>query len=380
MQTALVVSAMPPEPSIAPVTTRALVLPLRVIAAVVVLAVLYFGRPVLIPIVLAVFLFYALDPLVDRLQTWRVPRAVGAMASVLLVVGVVLAGAVALWPQFESVVTRIPEAARQLRGTLREARAGSNATSALRKVQAAAAAIDQAAADNSAPAALPQGTVRVEVTDPWRVSDALWSGGLGVVGLFGQGISVLFLTIFLLIEDDAFKRKLVRRMEGIGSKRITVQILNDVAGQVERFIWVQALTSAGVAVATGLGLWWMGVEQPALWGLFAGVMNLVPFFGPFIVTVVVGAVAFLQFGGLADAGLVALMTIVITTLEGTFITPHLLSKAASLNLVAIFVAIAFWSWIWGVAGMLLAVPMLMAAKAICDRVEGLDGAADFLGP
>ena len=247
-------------------------------------------------------------------------------------------------------------------------------------MQEAAAAIDQAAAENAAPPALPKGTVRVEITDPWRASELLWSGGLGMVGLFGQAVSVLFLTIFLLIEDDSFKRKLVRQVEGVGSKRVTVQILKDVADQVERFIWVQALTSAGVAVATGLALWWMGVEQPAVWGLFAGVMNLVPFFGPFIVTVTSVPSPSCSSAPLADAALVALMTIVITTLEGTFITPHLLSKSASLNLVAIFVAIAFWSWIWGVAGMLLAVPMLMAAKVICDRVEGLDAAADFLGP
>jgi predicted PurR-regulated permease PerM len=192
-------------------------------------------------------------------------------------------------------------------------------------------------------------------------------------------LSVLFLTIFLLVEDDAFKRKLVRRMESSGRKRLTVQILNEVAQQIERFLWVQMVTSAGVAVVTALGLWWMGVENPAVWGVFAGLMNLVPFFGPLIVTLVVGAVAFLQFGTLSQAGTVAAMTLVITTLEGNFVTPHLLSRTASLNLVAIFVAIAFWSWVWGVAGMLLAVPILMATKVICDRVEGGEDLAEFLG-
>ena len=108
-------------------------------------------------------------------------------------------------------------------------------------------------------------------------------------------------------------------------------------------------------------------------------MNLVPFFGPLIVTVVVGAVAFLQFGSVSDASLVAGMTIVITTLEGNFITPQLLSRTSSLNLVAMFVAIAFWSWVWGVAGMLLAIPILMAVKVICDRVEGGETLAEFLG-
>lgn len=367
-----------PASSSAP-SFHAAVGPLRVLAAAAIIAMLYFGRPVLVPVVLSVFLFYALDPLVDRLEAWRVPRSLAAMLIVGAVLGSAAAGAVALWPQFETVVTRVPDAARRLRTAAREARSAGSPASALQKLQDAAKAIDQAAAESAAAPPLPRGTLRVEVAETWRVSDVLWAGGMGMLGLVGQTVSVLFLTIFLLVEDDAFKRKLVRRMESAGNKRVTVQILNEVARQIERFLWVQAMTSAGVAVATGLGLWWMGVENPAVWGLFAGLMNLVPFFGPLIVTVVVGAVAFLQFGSLGQAGLVAAMTLVVTTLEGNFITPHLLSRTASLNLVAIFVSIAFWSWVWGVAGMLLAVPILMAAKVVCDRVEGGESVAEFLG-
>ena len=357
---------------------RELVWPLRILAGTAIVALLYAGRAVFLPVVLAAFLFYALDPIVDRLQRWGVPRAAGAVTVVLLVLGTVTAGAVALWPQVETVVTQIPEGAFQLRDSLRRARSGVDAPSALQKVQEAAAAIDRAAAESAAPPITSRGTVLVEVAEPWRVSDALWTGGMGVIGLCGQLVGVLFLATFLLIENDSFKRKLVRRIETLGDKRVTVEILNDVARQIERFIWVQAVTSAGVAATTSLGLWWLGVHQPAVWGIFAGVMNLVPFFGPFIVTIVIGAVAFLQFGTLPYAVGVGMMTLVVTSAEGNFITPHLLSRAASINMVVLFVSIAFWSAVWGVAGMLLAAPMLMAVKAICDRVEGLEGVADFL--
>jgi predicted PurR-regulated permease PerM len=354
----------------------AIVLPVRILAGCAIVGMLYVGRPVLIPIVLSVFLFYALDPVVDWLQRWRVPRALGAVAVVLMLVGGTGAGAVALWPQMENVLTQIPAGVQRLRATLRRSLATSN-TSALQKVQAAAAAIDKAAAE-SAPAVADRGTVMVEMADPWRVSDLLWSSGLGMLARAGQVIGVLFLTVFLLIEDDAFKRKLVRRMDSLGEKRVTVGILNDVATQIERFIWVQAVTSAGVALVTALALWGLGVAQPAVWGVFAGVMNLVPFFGPFIVTCVIGAVAFLQFGSLTSAALIAGVTLAITSIEGNIVTPHLLSRAASLNLVVMFVAIAFWSGVWGVAGMLLAVPILMAVKAVADRVEGFEALADFL--
>jgi predicted PurR-regulated permease PerM len=186
------------------------------------------------------------------------------------------------------------------------------------------------------------------------------------------------LTIFLLNEDDSFKRKLVRRGATLGAKRVTVEVLNDIANQIERFIWVQALTSGLVAVATALALWWLGLKQPIVWGLLAGIMNVVPYYGPLIVTAVLSAVGFLQFGTLWHAAWVAGVALAITTLEGFVLTPHLLSRASSLNPVAIFFAITYWSWTWGAVGMLLAVPLLMVAKAICDHVESLQGLGEFL--
>jgi predicted PurR-regulated permease PerM len=246
-------------------------------------------------------------------------------------------------------------------------------------VQAAAKALDSAVAEAGAPATDTPGVMRVEIQQPWRASDWLWAGGVGALGLIGQTVTVMFLTFFLLNEADTFKRKLVQRMHQLGRKRVSVQVLNAIAAQIEGFIWVQALTSSGVAIATGLALWWFGVEEPAVWGLFAGVMNIVPYFGALVVTVVLAAVSFLQFGTFEMAAVVAGVALAITTFEGMLLTPHLLSRAASLNQVAIFLAIAFWSWAWGVPGMLLAVPMLMAMKAIGDHVEGLKGMSQFLG-
>ena len=238
--------------------------------------------------------------------------------------------------------------------------------------------MDSAAAE-AAPTAKSPGVTKVEVEQPWRVSDMLWTGSLSAVGIVGQAVTVLFLTIFLLYEDDSFKRKLVAQMESNNSKRITVRILNDIATQIGRFIWVQALTSVAVAVATWLALWWLGIAEPVVWGVLAGVLNIVPFFGPLIVTAGLAIVGFLQFGTLEMAALVAGVALFITTFEGMFLTPHLLSRAGSLNHVAIFLAIAFWSWAWGVPGMLLAVPMLMVFKAVCDQVEGLQGIGKFVG-
>jgi predicted PurR-regulated permease PerM len=351
---------------------------LRVLAVCAAIALLHFAAPVILPVVLAILLFYALNPIVSVLTRWYVPRV---LASVLVVVALITGvgtGAVALWPQVDAVVAKVPDGAARLRATFRRARGGAP-DSVLERVQAAAKAIDSAAAEAQGPAERRPGVTRVEIEQPIRVSDWLVTGGIGAIGIVGQLVTILFLTIFLLNEDDSFKRKLVRQMETRGSKRLTVSILNDIARRIQSFLWVQLITSSLVAVVTGLALWWLGVEQPAAWGLFAGLMNLVPYFGALVVALVLAAVGFLQFGTLEGAGMVAGVSLAITTIEGMFITPHFISRAASLNHVAIFVAIAFWSWAWGVPGMLLAVPLLMAIKAVCDHVEGLKGFGEFLG-
>ncbi len=351
---------------------------LRVLALSAIVVMLRFAAPVLLPLVLALLLFYMLDPLVDRIEAWHVPRGLASTAVVFGLLGALGVGGTFLRPQLESVVEKIPAGAARLRSTFRQQRVVQS-DSTLQKVQEAAQALDSAAAEASEPAPQTPGVMRVEVQQPWRVSNWLWAGGVGMLGLAGQAVTVLFLTIFLLNEDDRFKRKLIQQFETTTGKRITLRILNDIAKQIESFIWVQFFTSALVALATGGALWWLGVEEAAVWGLVAGVMNIVPYFGPLFVTVLLAAVGFLQFGTIEMASVVAGVALAITTFEGMLLTPHLLSRAAELNHVAIFTAIAFWSWAWGVPGMLLAVPILMALKAVCDHIDGLQAFSEFLG-
>lgn len=349
----------------------------RVLAILAVIAALKLGAPVLLPIVLSVLLFYALSPIVDWFHRFRVPRVLAAVVTVLALVSVMVSSVILLWPQVEVIVEDIPASARKLESSMNTFRGGKK-DSPLQKVEAAAKAIDSAAAQASEPAPNPKGVISVEVRDTWRASDLLWSGGIGLVGMIGQFITILFLTIFLLKEGNNFKRKLVSRMSSRGEKRLTVEVLQDIATQIKRFLWVQALTSVVVGTATALILWAFGVRQPAVWGAFAGLLNVVPYFGPLIVTSVMVIVAFIQFGSIQISLLIAAATLAVTTLEGYVLTPSLLSRAASLNHVAIFVSIAFWSWAWGIAGMLLAVPILMVAKAVCDHVPGLDGLSVFI--
>jgi predicted PurR-regulated permease PerM len=351
---------------------------LAVIAACAMVWLLREAATVILPLVIAALLAYALDPIVDRLVRLRLPRTLASIVAVCVLLGTLGLGARLLWPQVESLVAKVPEAAAEVRSAVRRYRQASG-NSTLQRVQAAARAIDSAAAEAGRPLTTTPGVTRVEVQQPWRASDWLWTGSIGAVGLAGQAVVILALTIVLLTANDFFKRQLIQQMSTLGGKRITVQILKDIERQIERFILVQALTSAIVAVVTGVALWALGVEEFAAWGLFAGVLNVVPYFGAMVVTVALGVAAFLQFGTLEQAALVAGVALAITTLEGLWLTPQLLSRTAELNSVAILVAIAFWTWMWGVPGLLLAIPMLMVVKATCDHIEELRGIAAFLG-
>jgi predicted PurR-regulated permease PerM len=356
---------------------RSLTFGVGTVAVCVAIFALQFTAPVLIPLVVSLLLFYALDPLVTRLVRWHVPRPSAALVVVLAFVGGIAAGGWVLWPQIDQVVDDIPKGAAELRRELRRPRDGDKST--LQRVQEAAKAIDAAAAEATSPPPRVPGVTPVEVRQPTRASDWLWTGAGGAFTLAGQTLTVFFLTIFLLSEGDSFKRKFVHHLQTRGKQRVTVTILNDIETQIERFITVTMVTSIFVGVATGFVLWGLNVRQPGVWGLFAGVMNIVPYFGPLVVTAVMAAVGLLQFHDLSGALLVGGVTLTITSIEGMVLTPHLLSKAGSLNHVAIFTAIAFWSWAWGAPGMLLAVPMLMVCKAVCDHVDGLQAVADLLG-
>src|SRR5262245_47641976 len=251
-------------------------------------------QEVLIPFVVSGLLFYALDPFVDRLQRWRVPRMIGATAVLLCVVASGAAVMYYLSDQMIAVVEQVPRGARQLRDELRRSPV---APGAIEKVQQAADAIDRTTAETTAPTPAPRGVTRVQIEQPpFRASDYLWSAGLTVPAAMGLGVMIFFLTLFLLIADDLFKRKLVKHIGAFERKKITVQILDEIGLQIERFLLVQILTSAIVAVVTALALWYLGLNQPAVWGLVAGLLNSIPYFGPVIVSAALSVVAYMQFG------------------------------------------------------------------------------------
>jgi predicted PurR-regulated permease PerM len=361
----------------APVNNRGAALNAILVIAAIFL--LQYAQAVLIPIVLAVLISYMLTPIVTWLHRLKIPHFVGAVVAVAMLVAVLGA---AIWSVSDDairIVEDFPRAARQMRAAIRHQRLG-RADTPLEKFQEAAKELEKAAAEASPTPTTPSGVQRVQVVEPAFRADYLWWGSIGVVGFASELTMILFLVYFLLATGDLYKRKVVKiGGNTLSRKKITVQILDDINKQIENFLVTLFATSMLVAALTAVALWWLGLREWLFWGIVAGVLNTIPYFGPVIVSGALFVVGYLQFQALGPAFAITAAALAITSLEGWLLAPVLMGRAARMNPVAIFVGLLFWSWVWGAWGVILAVPMMMMFKAICDRVEDLQPVAELIG-
>lgn len=364
-----------------PVGVRSLAL--TILAVLGLLFLLRYAQEFFVPCVLAVLIAYALDPIVSWVARARIPRALAAAIVFVLLLGGLGFGAYALRHQAVSAIESLPDVAQKVREKVQEIRSSTaTATSAIGKLQKAAEEIEKTAAVAAGAAEKTGGGVtRVRIEEPtFRANDYLWSGSMGLLQLLGQGVMVLFLVFFLLAAGDLFKRKLVRIIGSkLSEKRVTVEIINEINTHVGRFLLIQVLTSALVAVGTTAALWLYGIHQPAVWGILAGVFNSIPYFGAIFVTLGIAVVAFLQYGSISTTIQVSAIALGITSIEGFLLTPSLMGRAARINGVAMFLSLLFWSWLWGIIGMIVAVPLMMVLKSICDRIESFQPLGELLG-
>jgi predicted PurR-regulated permease PerM len=348
---------------------------LAVLAVIVVIYMLWWAEPLVVPIALGFVLTSLLEPGVRALRRVRVPRVIGAALLVTLSAAVLSFAAYRATTGAATVVRELPETTKRLRLIVSSYARGDSAVAQLQK---AATEIERAA--DSTRGATP-GVTRVEVVErPFDVGNLLWAGSLGMLDAGGRLALALFLTFFLLASGDLFRRKAVRLIgSALSEKRVTVQMLDAMERQVGRFVAHLTVTSVAVGVASWLAYSWIGLEQAAFWGFAAGLLNVIPYVGASLASIGAALAALAQFGTLREMFLVGAFATVITSLEGFLLTPWLLRRASQLNGVATIVGIAFWTWLWGVWGIFLGIPMLMIVKAISDHVVELQPLSDLLG-
>jgi predicted PurR-regulated permease PerM len=391
-------------------------LALVVIAVILSLYALQWAKAVVIPLLLGVIFSYALSPAIDRMERWRVPRAAAAgllLAAILAGMGW---GVASVSDDANALIETLPEVAQKLRKAV--LKPGQSTTpSTLEKVQQAATEIERATEETIASGVAasgaasgvasarpraslsaasnasrvepmstslpptPRGVTRVMVEKPRiDVKDYLWTGTLGLVTFAGQATLVVFITFFLLASGSTFRRKMVK-LAGprLSQKKITVQALDEVHEQMQRYLLVQMATSVVVGVLSGLAFYVLGLNHSLVWGILAGITNLVPYLGAVVIGVASSVIGIVQFEAI-DRGLyIGAASFAIHTLVGNLLTPWWMGRASRMSAFAVFVGVLLFGWLWGAWGLLLGMPILMVVKSVCDRVEELKPVGELLG-
>jgi predicted PurR-regulated permease PerM len=358
----------PPRPSTVALTLIALILGLFAIRA---------GAAFFIPLLLSLFLNYALSPVVTRLASWGVPRALGA-ALVVLAFSAAIAGALyRVGSDAGDVIQEIPSAVQRLRIALTHAQQ-DHTTGALEHVQRTASELQKLAEAASPAPARPKEPAAASGVD---FSSMLLIGTSNMAIALGQLASALFLAFFLLSAGDLFRRKFLHAVGGdFSRRRMTLRILDNVDRQNQRYFAIVLLVNVAVGVAIGAGFFAMGLERPTVWGIAAAVLHTIPYVGAAMLAGAAALVAYGQFGTLQMALLAATIPIVVALVLGIFVQTWLMGRAARMNTPAVFVSLLFWGMLWGGWGLLLAVPIMVAIKTLCDHVERLKPYGDILGP
>lgn len=338
------------------------------------------AQAVLLPLMVAVLISYALDPLVSALDHVKIPRPLSAAIILLLLLSAIAGASIPLQTEAIAILDKVPVAISKFQRN--EASAPKQEESIMEKAQAAAKQIEESTAQGEKDKQPEhQGITPVRVIEkPTDVQDYVLKSAPAVLVLVSQLFSVLLLVFFILAVGPLYKRKVVK-ISGPSFRRMrkAARIMDEFHHQVRRFLFVMLLGALFVGVLTWLAFLALGVEQAMLWGVIAGVASAVPYLGPFLVFIGTGVAAFIQFGELNTTIIVASTSLAITSIQGYLLTPWLTSQVSSLNPVVIFVGLLFWGWLWGPVGLIIATPILMIIKSLCDHIVNLRPVGELLG-
>ena len=322
---------------------------------------IYFMRSILLPIVLALLLSYLLRPIVRGLGGLKIPLSVGAA---LLLIGFfwligygisVLATPTAAWLQ------KAPAGFAELQHKLLPVK------KSVAQVTQATGEIEKLASANA----------EIEAVEVKRhpITETLF---MRTPEFIASAVLSLILLYFLLVYDQAFIAKLVKLLPTLSDKKAAVAIAHDIEEQISRYLFTVTAINVclGVAVGTAVGL--LGLRNPVMWGVMVALLNFVPYLGALtgIICMTIGAA--LSFDSLGYAFVFPAVYLSFGVLEGSFITPWIMGRSLTLNPVIILLSLTFWGWMWGIVGIILAVPILAAFKILCAHVKPMEPLAEFL--
>jgi predicted PurR-regulated permease PerM len=323
------------------------------------------ARDLFLPLMLAFFLSFLLSPLLRVLKRAHVPEALGAALLLLVLAGGVGLGLYSLAPPASEWIAKAPESVARVQRKLRTLRAP------MEEVSRTADQVERAIAGDST-----TGPVSAGKSPAW-IKQALFGGTTAFVS---EAVVVIVLLYFLLASGDLFLRKLIKVLPSFKDKKRAVEIAREIEQNISTYLFTATLINLGVGVAVGVGVWLLKMPNPVLWGALACVLTYIPYLGAVVGIGILSLAALLAFDDLGHALAVPAVYLVVSFLEGNFVTPMVLGRRLTLNPVVIFVGLLFWFFLWGIPGALLAVPTLAVFKIVCDHVDTLAPIGEFFGP
>jgi len=351
------------EPPLSPLRPRASTA-LVVLATLAIGYTLWVAQDVILPVLLAMFFAMIGNPIIRGLQRVFIPRAVGAMLVLLLG----LAGTVALGSQLVEPASewakQVPREMRDLAPKLREL---------TRPVKAANEAAQDFARATDGEDTQPVEVVRTEVNDPYK---SLTTTPMMIASV----LAVVLLTFFFMVYGQNLQRNALSLLPTRQQKRVTVEILQSIEREVSRYVLTISVINALVGLVLAGIFYLLGVPlaEALLWGTMAMILNFAPYVGPLIGIIIMLMMGFVAFDELWMSLLPAGIYLGLHTLEGQILTPIVLGRQMRLSPLVLILALMVFGWLWGIIGLLLAVPLLVCVKIVLARIEGLEGWATLL--
>jgi len=322
---------------------------------------IYFMRSILLPIILALLLSYLLRPIVRGLAQLKIPLPVSAAFILIGLLALVSYGVSALATPAVEWLQKAPAGLAELQYKLLPLKRS------MAQVTQATGEIEKLATTNAE-------TKTVEVKRH-PISEMFF---MRTPEFIASAVLLTILLYFLLVYDQVFIAKLVKLLPTLSDKKTAVGIAQDIESQVSRYLFtITAInTCLGLAVGTTVGL--LGLRNPVMWGVMVALLNFVPYLGALtgIICMTIGAV--LSFDSLGYAFIFPAVYLAFGVLEGSFITPWVMGRSLTLNPVIILLSLTFWGWMWGIVGIILAVPILAAFKIFCTHIKPMEPLAEFL--
>jgi predicted PurR-regulated permease PerM len=339
------------------------------IVAAIIVAVLYVGSPILQPLVIAGLLAFILSPVIRRLRGWGLWRTSAVLLTVLSALAFLLLVSTTIVVQITQLADELPKYQTNLSEKVRALGGSSFTSSALNRASASLKDLEKQISRPQEAAGSKPLPVEVHQPEP-RGIEAIFALVKPLMApLATTGLVVLFL-FFILLQREDLRDKFIRLAGSSDIQRATIG-LNDAAHRLSRFFLAQALLNVGFGIVIGLGLWAIGIPNPALWGIFATMMRFVPYIGGFIAAFFPVLLATAIDPGWTIVGLTVALFLITEPIAGHVVEPILYGQHTGLSPVAVVIATLFWTMLWGPMGLLLATPLTVCLVVLGKHIESL---------